>query len=173
MSYVPLDVYRLIFYKTKFKTQIKFRIICKKFYDKCDIVEFYNIHIHYRTHLTDDILKQHKNIKFLDAWPSYITDEGIADLKLHTLIAHKEMTDDAIKNMSLHTLYTSKYMTIEGIKHMNLFELYALSNGKINEDLCIKYPISSHIRGLGDIYCMRDYACRTKELHILQNEMTK
>jgi hypothetical protein len=69
------DVLNIIFNKLPFISQLRFRATCKKFREKLDITDLYNIHYKLRKRLTDKIVLQYPKLRKLYAWnnPS-ITD---------------------------------------------------------------------------------------------------
>ena len=87
--FTPNDVYRVIFNKCKFRTQIKYRLARKRFYRSLHVVDFYDVDVDciIIMKLTDTILQKHKKVKFLNAFGTVITDEGIKHMQLHTLDA--------------------------------------------------------------------------------------
>ena len=85
------------------------------------------------------------NLHTLYASYTKITDEGIKNMKLHTLYAYwdSKITDEGIKNMKLHTLDAcgrDSKITNEGIKNMKLHTLNSNRNKKIS------YNIINYIR---------------------------
>src|SRR5439155_2776860 len=103
MESLYLDLLKLIFNKLDFLSQIRFRQICKFYYNNLQIIDLYNIDYKYRILLNDKILKNYsyteylnashmenikninhmKNLKILDCgWNFSISDKDIIDLNL-------------------------------------------------------------------------------------------
>lgn len=59
---IPLDIWQYILNAIDFINQIRLRQICKILYEKLIIYDFYSINRKYLNLLTDDILKNYKNI---------------------------------------------------------------------------------------------------------------
>ena len=121
---IPTDIYQEILEQTDFLTQIRLTQLCKHFYNNLKIYDFYTINYKYLNLLSDDILKNYKYIRKLDAFDNpRITDEGIKHLSLHTLYA-------AVPNKYMD----NPTITDTGISHMtNLYALYAGKNSKITD----------------------------------------
>ena len=94
--------------------------------------------------VTDEILKNYLDIKFLDirfgiGSGRKITDDGIKHMNLHTLVASGlscEITDKGLQYMNLHILDATGNIDITdtGIKHMkNLSILYSYRNHRIRK----------------------------------------
>ena len=153
----PLDVYRIIHNELAFRTQIKLRLVKKWFHKRLPVVDFYNIAPKYKHRLTNDILRQHTRIKFLDvsltraeiAQRNYILQYwsnlfrltqyaiDIGHLNLHTLnIRGTVIQGETYEHMNLHTFYPNCLTTNDNIKHMHLAKLYLDSTffGKITND---------------------------------------
>ena len=63
---IPLDIFKEIFLFCDFLSKIRFRQISKFLYNNLHVIDFYNIEIKYLNKLTEDILKNHKFIKYLN-----------------------------------------------------------------------------------------------------------
>jgi hypothetical protein len=66
--YNPFHAVKKLFQYMDFKTKMNFRKTCKKYYEKLHIQDFYYIERKYLNRLTDDILINHKKIKYLNAY---------------------------------------------------------------------------------------------------------
>ena len=112
---IPLEILQIIFDKLDFKSQIIFKQQCKYFYGQLRIYDLYNIDKKYKEKLNDNILKNFKYTKYLDASDgnnnNCITDEGIKNMNL----------------IILNATYNNK-ITDKGIQQMNLKELNACNN---------------------------------------------
>jgi hypothetical protein len=61
------DVLNIIFNKLPFVSQLRFRATCKKFREKLDITDLYNIHWELKDRLTDKIVLQYPKLRVLNA----------------------------------------------------------------------------------------------------------
>ena len=125
---MPIELYQEILERSDFKCQIRLTQLNNCLYNNLRIYDLFNIDECYSKLLSDNILKNYKYIKKLDAHSNLnITDEGISHMNLHTLSAlnNSKITDDGIKHMNLHILYASSNskITDDGIKHMTNLEL--------------------------------------------------
>jgi hypothetical protein len=69
------DVLNIIFNKLPFVSQLRFRATCKKFREKLDITDLYNIPLELRKRLTDKIVLQYPKLRELYArYNGRITD---------------------------------------------------------------------------------------------------
>ena len=115
MNSLPIDLIQYcIFDKLDFKTQLRFRQICKRL-NRVDIHNMcYNIDDEYLDKLSDEILINYPKVKYLDAsYNSKITNVNHMT-KLQILDIHGMCGIDN-----------------NGIKHLNLIELGAFNNRKI------------------------------------------
>src|SRR5438445_351056 len=136
---ISAEIYQEILDRTDFLSQIRLTQLAKYFYFTLRIYDFFNVDQSYLDALSDDILKNYKYIKKLNAnnicGLPCITDEGISHMKLHTLYAkdNSKITDEGIKHMNLYSLNASGYHSISdrGIKHMDLRILDASYNVNI------------------------------------------
>ena len=67
-EYICLDVWQIIFKYCDFMSMVGLTRVCKLFNNNLQITDFYNIEIRYKNKLTDDILKNYKNIIKLNAY---------------------------------------------------------------------------------------------------------
>ena len=74
--FTPNDVHRVTFNKCKLQTQLKYRLVKKRFNRGLHVVDLYNIDEKIIMKVTDTILQKHKKVKFFRANET-ITDEGI------------------------------------------------------------------------------------------------
>src|SRR5438445_3225410 len=156
--YLPIELYQEILERSEFINQIRLTQLNKYLHINLKIYDFYNIQTKYILLLSDDILKNYRYIKKLNAYNitdkgishinlhtlnaacygCQITNNGILHMNLHTLIAtcNNNITDEGILHMNLHTLDASynPNITDEGIAHMNLHTLNACSNSKITDE---------------------------------------
>ena len=160
-THIPFDIWFNIFslLDGDVVAQLKIKLICKEL-NRLQITDLYNIKPYIQETLNDNILKNFKFVKMLDAsrnqkitdngiqhmhlhtlhasYNSSITDNGIRQMNLHTLDAsgNSKITDDGIKHMHLHTLNASHNPSItdNGIRHMNLHTLYASHNPSITDE---------------------------------------
>src|SRR5439155_25275361 len=129
---IPIEIYQEILEYSNYLTQIRLLQVCKYFHDnlKIYIDNLYDSNIKYLHLLSDDIIKNYKHIRKLDAsCNEKITNKGIQHLKLHTLNSawNNNITDDGIEHMTtLHTLHTlGNTITDKGLK--NLINLKVMS----------------------------------------------
>lgn len=120
----PIEIWQIILEKTEFIQQIRLRQVCKYFYNELYVTDFaFKIPCKYKRLLSDDILKQHKYIKYLDiSLPTSGTDNGVYEL--YNLPANI-VSDDGIKHLtSLTKLYADNNKYITDVNHLiNLEEL--------------------------------------------------
>jgi Leucine-rich repeat (LRR) protein len=75
------DVLNIIFNKLPLTSQLRFRATCKKFREKLDITDLYNIPRELRYILTDKIVLQYPKLRELNAsYNPKITDASIKEL---------------------------------------------------------------------------------------------
>jgi hypothetical protein len=119
------DVLNIIFNKLPFRSQLRFRATCKKFREKLDITDLYNIPFELRERLTDKIVLQYPKLHELYAWNNpKITNKSVKKLKqLRKLNAsfNKKITNKSVKKLKqLHTLNAmgNQSITEEGTNHI-------------------------------------------------------
>ena len=152
---IYLDVIQIIFDKLDFLSQIRFRQTCKYFYDNLQVVDFYNIDYTFREKLTDKILKNYPDIKYLNAsnnsnikninnfknlkvlncrWNCGISDEDLIGLDLIELNANDNPKIKHINNLkNLKILCCTKNCGISDsdLIGLNLIKLYSCDNQKV------------------------------------------
>src|SRR5438445_7153922 len=105
-----IELYQEILDRTDFLCQIRLSQLNRYLYDNLKICDFHNIDSKYLKILSDNILKNYKYVKKLNAYYTHnITDKGISHMNLHTLDASFSctITDRGISHMNLHTLNAS------------------------------------------------------------------
>ena len=114
MDNLPLEIIQYIFDYLNFYNKIRFKQVNKLFYFGLKIYDFYNIPYYYKIKLSNEILINYPEIKYLDAsWNAKITDVN-------------HMTN-------LQKLNASESCGIDdlGLIDLNLKELNASNNPKI------------------------------------------
>ena len=155
-EYICLDIWKIIFEYCDFISKIRLSQVCTLFYKNLHITDFCNIEYKYKNKLTDDILKNYKNIiklnvgynskikdvswmsnlKELDASWVGIDQNGIKNLNLIKLkVRHNSKIKDVSWMSNLIELHIGGDCGINqnGIKNLNLIKLDAYDNSKIND----------------------------------------
>jgi len=101
-----IEIIQVILEFSDFLSQIRLTQLDTYLHNNLAIYDFCIIDQKFLKLLSDDILKNYKHIKKLNASHNHnITDSGISHMKLHILSArgHKcGITNDGIKHMNLH-----------------------------------------------------------------------
>src|SRR5439155_27218335 len=136
MQSIGNDCLLLIFNYLDFISQIRIRQVSKLFY-KFDIIDFYNIPKKIKNKLSDNYLKNYKNINFLNINRlSYITDEIIKtmiELKILN-ISDTNISDISIKNkikLTFLDMRGNKQITDNGLKNLIKLKKLNMSNTNI------------------------------------------
>ena len=80
---IPIEIWQIILNLNDIKSQLMMRIVCKLFY-KLNIYDLLNIPQNFIIGLTNEIIMQHSNLRFLCAnYQTKITQEGIKSLNLY------------------------------------------------------------------------------------------
>ena len=153
--HLPIEIWQCILNLLDFKSQMTMRMICKSFYEKLEIWNFYTIPSKYTNKLTDSILLAYPFIRYLDAIcnPKITNVNHLTSLQILWASGDSGIDDNGIKNLNLIELYANNNPRITnvnhltnlqilwanynsgiddiGIKNLNLIELYASNNPKI------------------------------------------
>lgn len=195
---IPIELFQLILTYADFLTQIRLRCVCKLFYNKLEIHDFYHIDYKYLKLLSDSVLQAYPfimklhvennpkitninhltKLEVLNAsmteWGiNGISNKGIENLNLVTLIADYNENITNINHMTrLQILHADGCCGIgnEGISELNLKILSVTMNEKIT--------IISHMTNLevllANSFCgINDdslHDLRLKELYVCDNE---
>src|SRR5437773_2674969 len=121
MESLYLDLLKLIFNKLDFLSQIRFRQICKFYYNNLQIIDLYNIDYKYRVILNDKILKNYSYTEYLNA--SHMENikniSHMKNLKKLNCASYCNISDEDIKDLDLVKLYAGWNHKIKNISHMN------------------------------------------------------
>ncbi len=84
MELLPLEIWTAIFDQCDVISQIRFRQVCRYFYNGIQITDFYHIDGILRNKLNDGILRNYLHLKYLNAWnnPKIININHLTHLKI-------------------------------------------------------------------------------------------
>ena len=152
INLIPIEIWQIILNLNDIKSQLMMRMVCELFY-KLNIYDLLNIPKKFKRKLTNNIISQHINLRYLYAGKhTKITQEKINILNLYELNAnnnlniyninhmnnleklkacgHSGIGNKGIKNVNLKNLHISYNMNICNLNHMtNLKKLYVRNSG--------------------------------------------
>ena len=138
---IPLEICDKIFSYLDFQSKIRLRLTCLKFYHGLRIIDLYNIPPNFLDKLDDNIIKEFKYLKYLDAsFNEKITDNSLKNLNLVKLNSswNEKITDNSILHMTkLQILYAEGIcgITDKSINKLtNIIELKVRININIDKD---------------------------------------
>ena len=135
-----LDLLQIIFNKLDFLSQIRFRQVCKYFYNDLQVIDFYNIAYKFTLKLTDDILKNYPNIKLLNSYNN----------------PNIKKVNQFLKNLKILDSSYNSGITYFDLIGLDLSELNVQGNKNIRN--------INHLKNLKVLNCAFDSGIRYKDL---------
>lgn len=128
---IPLRIWQVILEYTDFPTQIRLRQVNKRFY-RLSIIDFHNISYYHMDKLTDSIISQHLNIRYLCAYynPKITNVNHLKHLiKLDAQGESCGLTDIGLKDcIELQILYTGDNPKITTVNHFKSLRVLGVSS---------------------------------------------
>jgi hypothetical protein len=153
------DIYFVIYAYLRFVDKIIFRRVCKHF-RSFKLTTFYNIEKRYRSRLTNDILKQYKDIKQLDLRDNQlVTDLNyLTNLKKLNIKCNHVIHNEGIKELNLEVLIArgsniTKFNHMTNLKKLDIGCCFEVKTDDINK-LNLEILFIAHNHNITDVNFM-------------------